>query len=185
MIVVEGKPVVDSYVVERMLAEFAAAVVVFAQSLWGSFDEAEDGISFSSIRAHIEGILQDSYAEALPYFLQCLERGHKSFIWTGPPLEIHPRSDSLGTIMPLLTVGALLDLPSHPIYPHTATTAPPSDVHADVSIPVAEKRPYPHTATTEPPSNVPADVSIPVAEKHPTSQDNISPVAKKPRRRRR
>ena len=140
MIVLEGKAVIHSYVVDRMLAEFAAAVVVFAQALSGSLDDGADGITSSLVKEHIQGILEDSYADAVPYFLQCIERTHKSFTWTGPPLEIHQRSDSFGAVMPLLTVGPLLDLPSHPIYPLGTTTDPPSDIPVDVSVPPSEKR---------------------------------------------
>jgi hypothetical protein len=140
IIVLEGKAVAHSYVVERMLAEFAAAVVVFAKALSGSLDDGADGITSNSVREHMAGILQESYGGVVPYFLQCVERNHKFFIWTGPALQIHQHFDSLGSVMPLLTVGALLDLPSHQIYPLTTTTDPPSDIPVDVSVPPSEKR---------------------------------------------
>ena len=107
-----------------MLGEFAAAVVVFAKAL----DDGEVGITSSWVvepSERIKGILRVSYPQVFPYFSQRLDHGHKHFIWTGPDLQIIPHSESFNAIMPLLTMGELLDLPSHQIYDLTAATDEP------------------------------------------------------------
>lgn len=136
IIVLAGEPIAHSYVVDRMLAEFAAAVVVFAKALSRLLVDGDDGITSPAVAEHIELILQDSYPTVYPYFSQCLDRGHKNFIWTGPSLQIVPRTASFDAVMPLLTLGELLDLPTHKIYVPTATTdAPPA-----ISMASGEKR---------------------------------------------
>jgi hypothetical protein len=113
IIVLEGEPVAHSYILNRMLGEFGAAVMVFAKS----FDnDDEDWNTSPWMIQGIETVLQDSYKVVMPYFLHFLERGHKDFLWTGPSLQIFPCSESLDAIMPLLTTGKLLDFPTHPIY---------------------------------------------------------------------
>lgn len=140
VIVLEGEPIAHSYVVDRMLGEFAAAVVVFAKAISGPQDDGEVGITSSWVAERIEAILQGSYPNVFPYFLQCLDSGHKHFIWTGPNLQIISRSESLDAIMPLLTMGELLDLPSHEIYVPTATPDMPSDIPVAISSSLTEKR---------------------------------------------
>jgi hypothetical protein len=136
ILVLEGEPIAHSYVVDRMFVEFAAAAVVFAKALSRLRDDGEDEIASSAVAEHIESILQGSYPTLFPYFSQCLDRGHKDFIWTGPSLQIVPRTESFDAVMPLLTLGELLDFPSHRIYDLTPTTT------ASSAIPMAstEKR---------------------------------------------
>jgi len=129
VIVLEGEPIAHSYVVDRMLGEFAAAVVVFAMDISGSLDEEdEEPIPYASVAENIVNLLEYSYPSVFPYFLQCVDRGHKDFVWTGPELQIIERSESTTSIIPLLTVGELLDLPGHNIYPGT-TEMPASSSH--------------------------------------------------------
>jgi hypothetical protein len=121
IIVLEGEAVSISYVVDRMLAEFAAASVVFARAIsdsegYSSDDEDENGIRRSALLGRIENILQTSHAEVFPYFTRCLDSGHKDFLWTGPDIQILPRSEAIVSVIPLITRGELLDLPSHSIY---------------------------------------------------------------------
>ena len=120
IVVLEGEPVAHSYVVDQMLGEFAAAVVVFAKALCGSMDDR-----LSLVVEQIEGIVQGSYPMVFSYYLQCLDHDHMHFIWTGPDLQILPCIESFDAIMPLLTVG---DLPSHQIYHPIATTDMPSAI---------------------------------------------------------
>ena len=121
IVVLEGEAVSVSYVVDRMLGEFAAASVVLAKGISESVghrggDEDEDGMRRCGLAAHIESILLPSHPEAFPYYLRCLESGHKDFLWTGPDVQILPRSEAIAPLIPLITRGELLDLPSHPIY---------------------------------------------------------------------
>lgn len=132
ILVLEGEPVAHSYVVDRMLGEFAAAVVVLTKALCGPMDDR-----LSLVVERIEGIIQGSYPMVLSYYLQCLDHGHMHFVWTGPDLQIVPRTESLDAVMPLLTVGELLDLPSHQIYHPTAATDMPSAIPIG---PLSEKR---------------------------------------------
>jgi hypothetical protein len=127
VIVLEGEPIAHSYLVDRMLGEFAAAVVVYAMNLRITLDDDnEEPIQYSSVVEKINNILEISYPSVLPYFLQCVDRGHKNFLWTGPGLEIFPRSEPITSVMPLLTLGERLDLPGHTIYPSPAITVIPS-----------------------------------------------------------
>jgi hypothetical protein len=96
-----------------MLGEFGAAVMVFAKSL---DNDDDDGNILLWMIQGIKTVLQDSYKTVMPYFLHCLEHGHKNFLLTGPSHQIFPCSESLDAIMPLLTTGELLDFPTHPIY---------------------------------------------------------------------
>lgn len=139
LIVLEGEPISHAYVVDRMLGEFAAAAVVFSKAIPGLDDcngdgNGEDEITSSCFMEHINSILHQSYPMAFPYYSRCLESGHKHFVWTGPELQIIPRSEGLDAIMPLLTLGELNDLPTHKIYDQMPKTEVPS------SIPPAEKR---------------------------------------------
>jgi hypothetical protein len=116
IILLEGDPVAVSYVVDRMLAEFAAATLVFSKAIDESSDglcgndEGKDVITTSALAAHLEGILQGSYPKVYHYYSRCLERRHLHFQWTGPNLQILPRSEAL-TIK-----GEMLDNPADPIY---------------------------------------------------------------------
>jgi len=125
LIVLEGEPIAQSYVFDRMLGEFAAAVVIFVRAIPEDLDDEQDLPSSSAIERGVRDLIQRFWPSVIPYFRDCLERGHKDFLWTGPDVQILRRSQSLDSILPLLSMGELLDLPSHPIYK---------------SIPRAEKR---------------------------------------------
>lgn len=126
-IFIDGKAVSHTYVVDRMLAEFAAAAVVLAKGGQEVIDDNEvgDGISSSVFNEHIESILRASYPNLLHYYSRCLERSHKHFIWTGPHLQILPRSEEFTSIISLMICGELLDLPSYEIYIADLDTTPP------------------------------------------------------------
>lgn len=130
-LVVEGLSVSHLYVVDRMLAEFAAAAVVFSKALPGA-DEMGEGLDISSFPERIEGIIQDSHPQVFDYFSRCLNQSHKHFIWTGPHVQILPRSKEFLSLIPLTTRGELLDLPSHSLYtvdvePAAPAVSQPSD----------------------------------------------------------
>ena len=124
----------SSYIVDRMLAEFAAAAVVFAKAVYNPLGEdksngkGEDEISFSMFLERIEGILQGSYPHVFPYFSRCLNSGHKHFIWTGPQVQILPRSEDIVSVISLATMGELLDLPRHQIYTMDLVLTPPATI---------------------------------------------------------
>jgi hypothetical protein len=66
IIVLGGAPVALSYVVNRLLAEFAAASVVFSNSAEEAYgescdDEAQSRVMPPMFRAQIEGILKESH----------------------------------------------------------------------------------------------------------------------------
>jgi hypothetical protein len=65
---------------------------------------------------HVEDILASSHLKIFPYYSRCLDRIHKDFLWTGPKVEIFPRSQASNFIVPTSKVGVRLDLPSHEIY---------------------------------------------------------------------
>jgi hypothetical protein len=136
IIALEGEVVALSYVVDRMLAEFAAASVNFSRAIYESNmdvdvedegeDKGEEGITTSLFAERIEGILKESHPQIIPYYSNSLVSLHKHFTWTGPKLQILPRSQGILSIIPLITPGERLDLPSHPIYTIDSDPEPPS-----------------------------------------------------------
>ena len=115
-----------------MLAKFAAAVVVFAKAINDEQEvnkqagekrgeEEEEGISYFQLKAQIDGIIGQSYPEVLKYYRYCVNNGHKHFTWTGPPLEIVPRSAAWNSVVQHTTTGEQLDLSSCLIYNPPAT----------------------------------------------------------------
>jgi hypothetical protein len=120
-IVLGGEVVSHSYLVDRLLGEFAAASVVLAKAIHKSVenqsnDEIEESTPSSSFKEHLEVILQESRPHVFLYYSRCLDRGHKDFTWTGPNVQILPRSESFSSIILLTAKGEMLDLPSHRIY---------------------------------------------------------------------
>ena len=117
----------QSYVVDQLLGESAgAAAVTFAMAISGSMDDNKNPAVYSSFTEEIHTILQSFYPSIFPYFLECVDHHHKHFLWTGPDLQIIPHSEHFDSIMPLLTMGELLDLPGHPIYAGTTVAEMPT-----------------------------------------------------------
>lgn len=145
-ILLEGEVISPSYVVDRMLGEFAAASVVLAKSISKADEmiadvdpeevepedaEPGDEIRLSAFVEHIEGILKKSHPEVFPYYSRCLDRAHKDFLWTGPSVQIFLRSRNISPILSATASGEMWDLPSHPIYtedPHPSQPNPPDSV---------------------------------------------------------
>jgi hypothetical protein len=113
-----------SYVVDRMLAEFAAAAVNLSRAIdepnmEGAGDDGDDeseGVSMSKFAGNIERIIKQSHSKLFPYYSSCLVSQHKHFTWTGPELIILHRSPDISTVFLLMTVGEEFDLLSHEIY---------------------------------------------------------------------
>jgi hypothetical protein len=126
VILLEGKAVSHFYVFHRMLGEFAAAAVVFAKAIRETQDEdcddgnGEDGVTYAMFRSSVEKILRLSYLRIFPYYSRCVDRLHKHFVWTGPIVQILPRSEAFNHVVP---TGEVLDLPSNEIY---LDTTPPN-----------------------------------------------------------
>lgn len=142
-IVLEGEVMSHLYVVDRMLAEFAAASVGLAMATEESHrieEEVEDGDGISSLtfKEHIEGILLEHHPDLIQYYSRCLDRGHKDFLWNGPNVQILPRSDDFASIITLTTTGELLDLPSHQIYTEDLDPIPP--ILPDAMHPIGKHR---------------------------------------------
>jgi hypothetical protein len=116
IILLDGVPVKHHYVFNRMLAEFSAATVVFCKAVDDERGDREELIKSSEFIANIEGILQASYPKIFPYYSRCVERKHSHFIWTGPKLQIVPRSEGSASLIALVGKGEMLDSPTQPIY---------------------------------------------------------------------
>jgi len=120
-VLLEGVPVAHSYVVNRLLAEFAAATVVFAKAVDKAQGMGADPIGNlltpAALITSIEGAIQESCPRILPYYVRCIDRGHKDFVWTGPRIQILPRREDLNAIIGIITSGEKLDCPAWPIYP--------------------------------------------------------------------
>ena len=123
-----------------MLAEFAAAAVVFSEAIaefrGGDMDMDVDGlknkgmemdvIPLSKVKVKLDHIISQSYPKVMDYYLCCVATGHKHFVWTGPPLTILPRSEGCNSILQLLTSeGEKLDHPMQPIFTKPDLTLPP------------------------------------------------------------
>jgi len=148
----------SSYIMKRMLCEFAAAVAVFAKVIHDSQrgmamdvdsddsddDEEDKGgnmISHPRLKVHLDGIIRESYPELMAYYQQCVATGHQHFVWTGPPVTIVPRSEALSSILPLLVLeGELVELPSCPIFNLDSTTPAPATPSSTPSFQTQPKR---------------------------------------------
>lgn len=123
IVLLEGELVSHSYVVDRMLGEFAAAAVGFSKGK--DHDDGLCGVPSSAFIGFVESILQQSHPNLLPYYQRCLDRSHKHFSWTGPKLQILPRSGDITSLTSIATIGELLDLPGHQIYTTNLDLTPP------------------------------------------------------------
>jgi hypothetical protein len=127
VIFLRGTPVAPGYVVKRMLAEFAAAAVVFARRLDRPLGEGNETggvtILFPQFLKRIEAILEDYIPDAMPFFSSRAE-AHKHFLWTGPELEILPRSKDVIHMIESTGTGQLRDWPGCPIYQQENDDAP-------------------------------------------------------------
>jgi len=118
--------VAHCYVLDRMLAEFAAASVNLAKEIGRrneAFHESADEAGKGELRpspaatvAIIEDTLRESHPRAFPYYSRCLSGLHKDFTWTGPQIEILARSEGAISAISLASLGEMLDLPRHQIY---------------------------------------------------------------------
>lgn len=126
IILLEGDAVAHAYVLDRMLAEFAAASVNMAKETVGEAGKEEGKISASTIVGSIEDILRDSHPEAFHYYSRCLSGLHKHFIWTGPQIQIIARSEDTISIIHYTSLDESLDFPHHQIYPINVNPTPPS-----------------------------------------------------------
>lgn len=153
--ILDGVIIDPWYIVKRMLAEFAAAVAVFATVLEdhrrgdmdsmdvdGLTNQGEEGdeIAPSRVRAMVDDIIAQSYPEVVQYFRHCVGRHHKEFLWSGPPVMILPRSEASESIVGLLiSEGEKLDHPRCPIF--MSGTPPPLPPSTSAPfIPSAQKK---------------------------------------------
>ena len=115
----KGEVVWHSYVVDRMIAEFAAAAVNLARGLEvvnGVDNLGENGIKKFMFIEKIEGILKETRPQAYAYYSRCLSSLHKHFTWTGPKLDIYSQTSDISLVMRQLSGGVRLDLPACQIY---------------------------------------------------------------------
>jgi hypothetical protein len=141
IVVLDGQPIAPSYVVDRMLGEFAAAIVVFNKAILESLEDSQDGTTLSRITDIVTYIIKQTYPAVFPYFSDCVRRGHKHFLWTGPNLHIFQHSEGCDSIMPLLTLGELIDLPGHQIYQGTSATNTSFSIPTPISSTSTEQQP--------------------------------------------
>jgi hypothetical protein len=131
--VLDGVVIDGWYIVKRMLAEFAAAVVVFSQQIdefqRGDVDmdidgEEADVIPPSKVKVKVDDIIARSYPEVMAYYLNCVATCHKRFTWTGPPVTIFPRSEAWDLAKGVIISG--LEKPDHQMHPIFMTNTAPS-----------------------------------------------------------
>lgn len=135
-----------------MLAEFAAAAVVFSEAMaefrGEDMDVEVDGlenegqeadvIPLSKVKVKLDHIISQSYPEVMDYYLRCVATGHKHFVWTGSPLTILPRSEGCDSLLQVLTSeGEKLDHPMQPIFAPDAALPPPFPAVPNPSLPAA------------------------------------------------
>lgn len=138
VVFLRGTAVAASYVVDRILAEFAAAAVVFGRGVEVPFGEGNEGsdagIRFPRFLEAITGIVEEWSPDLLGFFSRRIQSDQKSFLWTGPALDIIPRTADLLSIIHRAGDGELLDFPSLPIYSEDL------DVPLAVPVPTLGKR---------------------------------------------
>ena len=115
IILLAGEPVKCRYVIDRLLAECAAATVVLAKAVEELTEDKDSHINASELTANLEGTLQSSYPRVFSYYSRCMELKHSDFTWTGPELTIINRN-SASSLLLVATKGKKLDSPSQPIY---------------------------------------------------------------------
>ena len=116
-----------TYIANRMLAEFAAATIVFSKAAAEANPEgAKRGMASSIVVGYVEDILQSSYPTVLHYYSRRMERGHSYFIWTGPNLQILPQSKAGAAIICTTSKGKMLDCPADSIYLVELDPTPPT-----------------------------------------------------------
>ena len=135
IILLGGEPVAISYVVDRLLAEFAAAAVVFANAVGEQYEdrrivEGEVLITAPMFAKYIEDILHGSYPKVFSYYSRCLKRCHPHFLWTGLDPQILPRTEDVESIISISTNGEMLDNPAESIYLVELESSPPSSTAA-------------------------------------------------------
>jgi hypothetical protein len=133
VIVLGGTPVAASYVVDRILADFAAAAAVLARGVHRPLGEGNDTggvtITFPGFLKKIQSILEDFSPDIMPYFSSHAV-AHKDFLWTGPDLQIVPRTKDTIAIIELTGPGELLDWPGCPIYQEELGASSPAPAPA-------------------------------------------------------
>ena len=103
-------------------------------------DTDDDGITNGEVETQVVALLQGSHKKLFPYYKHCVDQRHKHFLWTGPKLQILPRSDDIAATISHTSRGEVLDLPSHPIYRVDADQSPVTNTtEAHVEQPVAMK----------------------------------------------
>jgi hypothetical protein len=135
VILLGGTPVAASYVVDRILVDFAAAAVVFARGVNRPLGEGNETggvkITFPHFLKKIETILEDSSPDIMPFFYSRAV-AHKNFLWSGPSLQILPRTKHVLDIVEATANGEIVDWPGCPIYQEAlddSSPAPRPGVH--------------------------------------------------------
>lgn len=134
VIFLAGTPVAASYVVDRILAEFAAAAVVLTKSVDGRLGEGNEtggmAITFPLFLQKIKGILEEYSPDLLPFFSGRADAKQNNFLWTGPSLQIVPRTKDVLAIIEATGTGELLDWPGCGIYQEEVDDSSPAPVPA-------------------------------------------------------
>lgn len=108
----------------------------------------------------VKDVLHDLHPEVIPYYLRCLDRGHKHFLWTGPKVDIFPRSPGIDSAISHTTVGEKLDCPTHSIYVMDLESA----------LPIQPTTPTPPTAGDQVGKRRGRGGSMDLASEHPTKR---------------
>lgn len=140
IIVLDGQPIATSYVVDRILGEFAAAMVVFSKAISESQEDGQENETLSRTTEFVTCLMKTTYPAVFPYFSKCVLQGHKHFLWTGPDLHLFQHSEGCDSIMPLLSLGELMDLPAHQIYEGTSVTDNSFPIPTAISLPLIEQQ---------------------------------------------
>jgi hypothetical protein len=142
-----------SYVVKRLLAEFAAAILFFAKAIEGfqrgdsEMDDAEVGedrdvIRYSKLKVQLRHLIRRSYSDLIPYYEHCVAIGHQDFGWSGPDVRILPKTKGWASTIPfLVSDGELLDHPTFSIYNPAAPPSSATVAHTPLfSMPASKRR---------------------------------------------
>lgn len=114
-----GTAVAAQYLVDRILAEFAAAALVFASKVelpLGQGNDGDLGIPFLRFHRRVHNIVQQYSPDLSEFLSRRTTSQHKDFLWSGPEIRVLLRTEDLASFMKVFGDGELLDLPGCPIY---------------------------------------------------------------------
>jgi hypothetical protein len=123
IVTVDGKPIHPISVFRRSLVEFAAAIVVYKKTRAHHFVKV-DGCNAARLEEKMKSVFSANHPELVPVLTRLVDEGAESLVWTGPAIEILPRTKDCEARKGELNFSDFELYPPAPIAP--VAKAPPS-----------------------------------------------------------